>query len=243
VRDVEAIKATGRRHVAFVDDSLAADHGYLKDLCRALEPLRIRWMVQCTLSIARRPDVVELMARSGCCVIGVGIEGLTRRALDSVSKRINSPETYSSDIRMMRSHGIDVSTEMMVALDGDTEDVFEHTRRFIAENHIAVPRFHIVTPIPGTPLYDQWAREGRITDHDLAHYTGARLVFRPLGMPAEAVEPNYWRMYERLFTLRSILRRFLGSRPTRGALVNIFTLGANFHYASHIRRRIPPGIV
>ena len=51
---------------------------------------------------------------------------------------------------------------MIVGLDGDDPTVFERTYRFIVDNRIPVPRVHIMTPVPGTPLYEKLEREGRL---------------------------------------------------------------------------------
>jgi radical SAM superfamily enzyme YgiQ (UPF0313 family) len=242
-RDIEAIKKLGFRKVAVVDDSVGCDLEFLKGLCRTITPFKIQWMSQCTLSVARRPDILALLAESGCCMLSIGLESLDPDNLRSIGKGFNRAEAYAEDIRRIRSYGIDVSTEMMLGLDGDREDVFEAFYRFIMQTSIAVPRIFIVTPIPGTPLYDEWSSEGRIYDHDIVHYSGSRLVFTPKAMSAEKLEMNYWQLYRRLFTVPAIFRRFLGSRPTRGALANLFFLAGNFHYRRHIRRHIPPGIV
>lgn len=242
-RDIEAIKKLGFHKVAVIDDSVGCDPEFLKGLCRTMIPFKIHWMSQCTLSVARRPDILDLLARSGCCMLSFGLESLDPENLRSLGKGFNRAAEYSEDIRRIRSYGIDVSTEMMLGLDEDREEVFETMYKFIMQTSISVPRIFIVTPIPGTPLYDEWNAEGRIYDHDIVHYSGSRLVFYPKGMSVEKLEENYWQLYRRLFTVPAIFRRFLGSRPTQGALVNLFFLAGNFHYRRHIRHHIPPGIV
>lgn len=242
-RDIEAIRNRGYSKIAIIDDSIGLDLGFLKDLCRLLIPYKIQWMSQCTLTIAQHDDVLDLMAQSGCAVLSVGLESLDQMNLNALQKPFNRADRYLADIRKIRSYGIDVSTEMMVGLDADTDEVFQTIFAFIMSCRISVPRIFIVTPIPGTPLYDEWRAAGRIFDHDILHYSGSQLVFYPKGMSVDGLEKNYWQTYRRLFTLPAIARRFWGSRPTRGFLVNLFLFAGNFHYRKHIQRQIPPGIV
>jgi radical SAM superfamily enzyme YgiQ (UPF0313 family) len=144
---------------------------------------------------------------------------------------------------VVRAAGIDVSTEMMLGMDGDGPDSFDRIAEFVVSERIAVPRFYIVTPIPGTPLYRAWDEAGRIVDRDPSHYTAAKAVFTPKGMTAEELDAGYWRLYERTFTLGAIAKRFFLRPPPVGLLPALFLLGANLQYRAHIKKRICPGIV
>jgi hypothetical protein len=128
-------------------------------------------------------------------------------------------------------------------MDHDDPGVFDQTVDFLIRNRITVPRLHIITPIPGTPLFRRWEAEGRIFDHDWSHYTGRQVVFHPRKMSAERLQHEYWRAYERLFSLGALFRRFFLKKRIRGLLIPLFMLGANFHYRKHIRQRVCPGIV
>ncbi|MEN8201964.1 MAG: radical SAM protein [Bacteroidota bacterium] len=243
VESVEFIKKLGYNHITIIDDSIGSDISFLEALSKVLIPLKIKWMSQCTLTIAEHPEVLEVMARSGCTMLSIGIESVLPESLQSINKHFNHPDKYKDHIAAIRKFGIDISTEMMIGLDGDDDGIYKAFYDFIMHNKISVPRIFIVTPIPGTPLYDDWLKEGRIFDFNVEHYTGSQLVFHPKGMTREGLEDNYWQLYERLFTVPAILSRYFRSRPARGLLSNIFALGANFHYRKHIQKRIPPGIV
>jgi radical SAM superfamily enzyme YgiQ (UPF0313 family) len=183
------------------------------------------------------------MGRSGCTVLSIGIESVNSQSIDSIHKKINRIEKYKDYFKTIRRYGIDISTEMMIGLDGDTENIFEEFYRFTMENHISLPRYYIITPVPGTPLYAEWKAQDRIFDFDIKNYNGARLVFYPKNLPKETLETNYWQLYEKVYSFKSLWSRYIQSRPVNGFLSNIFTLGANFHYRKHIKQRIPPGIV
>jgi len=243
IKSVLKVKELGYRNITIIDDSIGSDVKHLKELCEELIPLKINWMSQCTINIAEHADALDLMAKSGCTVLSIGIESVNSDSIDSIHKKINKTDKYKEYLKTIRNFGIDISTEMMIGLDGDTENIFEEFYRFTMENHISVPRFYIVTPIPGTPLYDEWKMQNRIFNFEFKNYSGAKLVFYPKYLQAETTEANYWQLYERVFSLNSILSRYIRSRPARGLLSNIFTLGANFHYRRHIKQRIPPGIV
>src|SRR5262249_16770004 len=151
--------------------------------------------------------------RSGCRILSFGLESLSPASVVSVDKTFNQPERYAEQLRHVRDHGIAVSTEMIVGLDGDTEATFEATYRFLMDNRVPLPRLYILTPVPGTGTWADMEAEGRIFDRDVAGYNGGRCVFHPRGMDAETLQRGYWRTYESLYTWRAIARRVQGIPP------------------------------
>ena len=243
VRDVRAAKKSGSHYIAFIDDNIGVDFDYCAELWEALIPEKIIWMSQSSLHITERSDLVKLAHRSGCRILSFGIESTNPESLKTIDKEWNRPDRYSIAIQTLRKHGIDVSTEMVIGLDGDDDSVFQRTFDFIMENGISVPRVHIITPIPGTPLYENMEKEGRILASDFGCYTGGKVVYRPLHFQAKDLEKGYWKLYERLFTWRAILRRVLPNRASLGPYMRAVVWIVNVKYRNHIHRRISPGIL
>ncbi len=244
LRDVRAAKRIrGSRYVAFIDDNIGVDWDYCRDLWQALVAEKIVWMSQCSLHIADRPDMLALARRSGCQLLSFGIESTNPMSLASIDKEWNRPERYAEAVRTIRAHGIDVSTEMMIGLDDDDASVFERTYDFVMGNRISVPRVHILTPVPGTPLYRALLAEGRIVSADFGRYSGGQVVFRPRRFDPADLQAGYWKLYERLFSWRAIWHRVGRNRARLGAYLRAFVVGVNLHYRNHIGRRICPGIV
>jgi radical SAM superfamily enzyme YgiQ (UPF0313 family) len=243
VRDVRHAKRHGTRYIAFIDDNIGVDFRYAAELFEALVPERIVWMSQCSLHVAEHPEVLRLARRSGCRLLSFGIESTSAESLSGIEKEWNRPQRYREAIDAIRRAGIEVSTEMIVGLDGDDPSVFERTYRFIVDNRIPVPRVHIMTPVPGTPLYDKLEREGRLLGADFSRFSGGQVVFRPLSIRPEQLQDGYWRLYERLFTWKGILRRVARNPARLGPYMRAFVMGVNLHYRRHVLHRICPGIV
>jgi len=243
VRDVRAAKKSGTRHIAFIDDNIGVDWKYFEQLMKALIPEKIIWMSQCSIHIADIPDMLALAYQSGCRLLSFGIESTNPENLAWIEKDFNKPASYETAIKTIRKFGIDVSTEMIIGMDGDQSDVFQNTYDFILKNRISIPRVHILTPVPGTPLYKELREEGRILHDDFSQYSGGRVVFRPKNITPDDLQKNYWKLYERLFTGGSILKRITASPFSQGAYMRAVVLAINLHYRNHINHRITPGIV
>ena len=243
VADIRAAKRHGTRYITFMDDNIGVDWDYCARLWEALIPEKIIWMSQCSLKIAEKPELLALAHRSGCRMFSVGIESTNEESLASVDKSWNHPDRYLLAIDAMRRQGIDVSAEIIVGLDGDDITVFQRTYDFLMEAAISVPRVHILTPVPGTPLYSELERAGRLLSTDYSRYSGGQVVFRPRQIDPEVLQQAYWDLYQRLFSWTSILRRVALNRAHLGAYMRALVLATNLHYRRHIHHRIVPGIV
>lgn len=243
LRDVAAARRSGSNYIAFIDDNIGVDWHYFEQLMKALIPEKIIWMSQCSIHIADKPDMLQLAYKSGCRMLSFGIESVNESSISSIEKSFNHPALYRDSIRRIRKHGIDVSTEMIIGLDGDDNSIFQKTYDFIMDNRISVPRVHILTPIPGTQLYSEMEQEGRIISRDFDKFSGGQVVFRPRNIDPNGLQKNYWKLYEHLFTPLNILKRITGSPTYLGATMRGVVLAVNLHYRYHIKNRITPGIV
>jgi radical SAM superfamily enzyme YgiQ (UPF0313 family) len=161
---VREIEAQDRRLVFFVDDNIAADHAALKELCRALVPLGIRWVSQASIDMADDPELLDLMMESGCLGNVVGFESLDRRALRSMRKSPNLArfDHFRRQLAALRSHGMQLWASFTLGSDFETEESVAETLQFALDNKFAFAAFNILMPYPGTPLYQDLEREGRL---------------------------------------------------------------------------------
>jgi radical SAM superfamily enzyme YgiQ (UPF0313 family) len=243
VRDIEAAKLLGFKDMLLVDDNIGADFKTARELFEALIPLEITWVGQCALTILRRPDLLHLARRSGCTTLSFGFETVNTESLKSHDKNFVVAEDYDEMLTNLAGAGINVSAEMILGMDGDTSDTFENTIDFVLRNQITLPRFYILTPIPGTPMYLKWRDEGRITTYDYSQYNGATVVYAPTGMSPAELQEGYWKVYTEVFSVRNIFRRCFTDRIHTSWRMILLLLYVNFQYRSQVMRRICPGLV
>ncbi len=243
IRDVRAAKASGTKYIAFIDDNIGVDMNYCRELWEALIPEKIIWISQCSLQIAENEDMLHLAYKSGCRILSFGVETINQASLTHVEKDFNKPEQYAKAFATIKKHGIEVSTEMIVGLDGDDVSVFERTYDFLMQNRIALPRIYILTPVPGTPMYRDMNEDGRIFDHDIQKYVGGSVVYYPKNMSVENLQNGYWKLYKNLYKPSSIIKRLAGNHAKLSPFMRMFVAGTNIVYQNHIKRGITPGIV
>ena len=243
IRDVRAAKKSGAKHIAFIDDNICVDLDYCNDLFEALINEKIIWMSQSSLHLTEYPKLMRLAFKSGCRLLSIGIESINKSSLEQIDKSWNRPDRYAAAFKALRDNGIDVSTEMIIGLDGDDESIFERSYRFIVENKISIPRVHIITPIPGTRLFEEMLLENRITTRDFSRYSGGKVNFLPKNIRPEILQAGYWQLYRQLFSWHSILKRIFVNEAKLGPYMQAVIWAVNLKYKYHIHHKICPGIV
>lgn len=207
VRDVRALP--GRRF-AFDDVSLIEDRGYAQELFTALIPLRREWGGLCTVDVGRDPELLDLMARSGCRYLLIGFESLSALGLASIRKGFNRTEEYRGLVEALHAHGISVQACFVLGLDPDTPAVFAETVEWVNELRIDIPRYSLYTAFPGTPLFRKLNAEGRILSRNWDDYDTMHVTVRPLQMSVEQLHEGFRWTYRETFRLRSMAARLRG---------------------------------
>ena len=214
---IEEIRSLGSRWVGFPDDNIVASPRRAKELFEALLPLNLRWVGQGDLSMAKDQELLKLMARSGCMAMFIGLESLSQDSLAAVNKRANIGVDYERAIAAIHRHGIDIVGSFIFGLDPDQPGVFRQTVAFAERVKLGVAQFPVLTPFPGTPLYDRLKEEGRITSFDWSLYTMGNVVYQPRNMTADELRQGRAYAYRRFYSLPSILRRMLVRRPGKSS--------------------------
>lgn len=163
IREIE--KHWPRPFIEFADDNTFLKRSWAKDLLRAIEPLDIRWFTETDLSVADDDELLELISRSGCYQVLIGLESSNATALasaDPAQWKAKQFARYRESIAKIQSYGISVNGCFILGWDHDTTDVFKNTRAFVEELGLAEVQITILTPFPNTVLYQQLRRDNRL---------------------------------------------------------------------------------
>jgi radical SAM superfamily enzyme YgiQ (UPF0313 family) len=213
IEDLETIKSLGANRILFLDDNPIARPDAAKELFRAMIPLQLKWASQCTINIARDPELLDLAARSGCVSLSIGLESINEDSLDSVSKGFNLPPRFSQDLAAIRSKGIQVIALLMVGLDGDDVGTFQRSLQFLIDNKVSFLKLFTPCPYPGTKYYDDMQRDGRIISDDWGQYDYGSALVRPLHMTADQMMAGFKDVYEGFYSVRAIAKRLFPPVP------------------------------
>ena len=233
---IRDIRAHGSRLMHFVDDNLMADPTYAKALFREMAGLDVRWGTQTSIEIAGDEELLDLAYRAGCRIVMVGMESTSQPNLESVNKAWGLAASYRGAIRTIQRHGIAVHALIILGLPQDTPESMDQTVDFLVEAGAAAAEFFIFTPYPGTPVGEEYRRQGKIVDHDPTHYREPYVVFRHPRLSPRELQRGFWRSLSRFYSLPNIWRRLFRSGLRNWKL----QLVLNLFYWWKIRRRIVP---
>lgn len=209
---VDDLRQMAAKRVVFLDLNPIADVAYAKELLTALVPLRLTWGGLATTLIGRDPELLDLAARSGCRGLLIGFESLAPDVLHGTHKGFNAHQDYRALVGALHARGIAVMGCFVFGFDGDTAETFEATADFVHEADVDLPRYAILTPFPGTPLFARLEREGRIRTRDWSLYDGQHAVFEPARMSASELERRTEATWKRTYRLSGIAKRLAGAR-------------------------------
>jgi len=243
VRDIKVIKQLGYKRFYLIDDNIASNQDYLKELCSEIKKLNMNWASQCALHIASNRELVKEVADSGCDLMSFGVESISQEGLDKLNKPWLKIANHEEYIDTFSRSGIAVSSEMILGTDSDTEESIRETYRFIQMNKVPIPRFYILTPVPGTELYMEMKREGKLLTEDLKDFDGSKCVHRPANISPEKLNEMYWWLNKKVFSIGSILSRTIfNTRLWNNPKILILSFAVNLHYRKYIMRGTPPNI-
>ena len=229
---IEDIRRMGAKKLIFLDLNLIADLDYAAELFTALVPLGVRWFGLSTTLIGRKVELLDLMAKSGCKGLLLGLESINKTNLKQTCKTFNAPDLYGELVDKLHKRGISVMGCFVFGLDDDRQDVFEETARFAIETAIDLPRFAIVTPFPGTQLHTRLEHEERILTRDWTLYDGQHVVFQPNHMSVAELAEGHEYAWRTAYSYSAIARRFMGAR-IQAPLFLASNLGYRY-YAHHL---------
>lgn len=239
-RDIEACKPLGVEGFFFLDDNIAGNHEYATRLFEAVTPLGIRWVSQSTLDLLKN-DLLPKAVASGAFTICFGMESLQQKSLNSVRKGFYRAHKYEDQISTIRDAGMLQTAEFIIGMDHDTPETLDELAEFIIDQAIPMVRCYIYSPIPGTPVYEQFKADGRLLTDSYEGIGDARVAYQPVHFTPDELIDCYWKLMERIFEWPAIFRRVYG-RPVPSVIDGLLALWTNWNYRKMVHQRIVPGL-
>jgi len=230
---IAEIRTLPGKIVIFPDVNLIADKTYAAELFTAMIPLKKWWFGLTTSAIGREPELLALLAKSGCKGLLIGFESVSQASQTSMHKGFNRVNDYKDLMTQLHDHGIMVMGCFAFGADGDDKTVFEQTVRLIDEAKIDLPRFAVLTPFPSTPLYRDLDQADRIIKHAWPLFDVEHVVFQPKNMTPDELTAGLTLAWHKSYSLGSILRRMDLRRIKHMAVVYIALNLAYRIYARH----------
>lgn len=167
-------------NIFFYDDNFTANPSRTKELLRAMmaENFKFKWSAQVRVDIARDREMIELMKKAGCTTLYIGFESINPDSLKAVNKN-QKVEDIIAAIKIIQKNHIHIHGMFVLGFDEDHWKSVKKTVKFARKSKLTSVQFLLLTPLPGTELFNKIKADSRIQFHDWSLYDAHHVVFKP----------------------------------------------------------------
>lgn len=212
VKDVvEEIRNMPNKMFIFHDPHLTLHRKYATELFKEMIRQKINktWVANGTSNILAKVDEkwLDLAYKAGCVEWFVGFESVSQEALNNIKKTHNRVEDFKKMIKRVHKHGMTIQGGIIFGFDEDTPDIFETTIETINDWDLDVLEVNILTPYPGTPLFERLDKAGRILTKDWSRYNQVDVVFQPKNMTPEELLDGARMVAKEFYSPNNIIKK------------------------------------
>ncbi|MBI5599644.1 MAG: radical SAM protein [Deltaproteobacteria bacterium] len=208
IAELESYMGAGAKWVFFYDDNFIADRKRTKELLTMMIERRLtpNWTAQVRVEVAKDPELLDLMKRSGCHTVYIGFESINPETLKAYNKK-QSVEDIEVCIKRLHENGIRIHGMFVFGSDEDTTDTIHETLRFAKKMDLESIQFLILTPLPGTKLYNDFEKNSRIVSRDWSLYDAHHVVFEPKKMSYYELQSETMKATKKFYSIWQIAKR------------------------------------
>lgn len=194
------------RHLFFLDDHLFGNRKFALELFSALRGMNKVWQAAGTVASVNDDVLFEAAVKSGLSSLFLGFETLAVENLKSQNKLHNINSDYDRAIRTLHGNGVMINGSFIFGMDHDDKSVFEKTVEWAVNRSIETATFHILTPYPGTRLYQRFKKEKRMISFNWDLYDTRHAVYLPKNMTPLELETGYKQAYSLFYSWTNIFK-------------------------------------
>ena len=221
---IEELRSRNTKAFFFCDDNFTADPKRTKALLGLMLINKIDdWVCQVRCDVAKDNELLDLMSRAGCKVACVGFESVNPMTLKAYQKKQTLEEIISA-VRSFHKRKIKIHGMFVLGGDDDNKKTVLDTLKFAIRQRIDTIQMMILTPLPGTKVYEILEAQKRIFTKDWSLYDGQHIVFKPKLLSARELQTSVMKAYAKFY---SLWRSF-------SLLLNLHFRNATFRFVGHV---------
>ena len=231
---IEEMKTIKSNTIFFADASLTISPPFSKKLFKEMVQLNKKFHCFGNINVVSRDDeFLKLSQKAGVDRWYLGIESISQENINQAGKSTNKVENYGSAIKKIKDYGMDVTGFFIFGLDHDTPEIFQKTLDAIYEWDLDSASFSIVTPYPGTRLFERMDKEGRITNYDWSRYEEGKVNYKPAKMTEEELLEGIRYVAKDFFSVKQSFKRSFNKHnlnPINGAISFMGNMALRYFY-------------
>ena len=206
-----ALEVTDHPFFELADDNTFINKKWGREFLRAIIPLGINWFTETDISVADDDELLDLLPQSGCRQILIGLESPNPEDLAGIGPtdwKQKHSEKYSDAIEKIQSRGVTVNGCFILGLDNHTSEIFPRLKEFIDRSGLLEVQITVMTPFPGTPLYERMRQDGvLLKDRYWDRCTLFDVNYRPQRMTVKELEEGMRWLFREVYNEREYIGR------------------------------------
>ncbi len=194
------------KHLYFLDDHLLGNPRLATNLFKSMQGMNRVFQGAATVQSILEGNLIEQAAEAGLRSLFVGFETFSEENLKQSNKIQNLKKNYELAVKRLNSLGIMINGSFVFGLDHDGPDVFKRTVDWGVSNSITTATYHILTPYPGTRLFENFKQQQRITTYNWDLYDTRHVVYKTNLLSAAELESGYQWAYKEFYKWSNIYR-------------------------------------
>ncbi len=177
----------GIRQIYFYDDTFTANKRAVKEFCRRMveEKVDVSWICYVRGDMFNE-EAARMLSEAGCHQVLIGIESGSRTLMQAIGKPIQH-EIYHRTVALAHRYGIEVRGSFIIGHADETAQTMQETLQFAMDLDLDLFQLAIMTPYPGTQMFQKFKAEDRLLHEDYSRYGQNELVFRLNHLSGEEV--------------------------------------------------------
>ena len=179
--------------IAFLDDNFTGSRERVMQICDGIidRGWDLRWWCFCRVdTILRHPEMIAHMARAGCHSMFVGVESPSAAVLESSHKGIRTGDAEKA-IALLKHNGIEIWAAYILGFPNQSRRDLRATARFARKLDTTTAQFTLLTPYPGTVLWDEL--QDRLLYRSGIGFDGVHAAYRHPRIPP--FEMQLWHLW------------------------------------------------
>ena len=213
------------KHLYFLDDHLLGNQKFATELFDGMRGMNRVFQGAATVDSILRGNLIEKAAEAGLRSVFVGFETFSEENLKQSNKKQNLKKDYELAVQRLHSLGIMINGSFVFGLDEDDNQVFSRTVDWAVKNAITTSTFHVLTPYPGTKLFQDFENQGRILTKNWDLYDTRNVVYQTKNISAEDLKTGYDWSYKEFYSWNNILKASLNHDSVKHQLKHLFYSG------------------
>lgn len=213
------------KHLYFLDDHLLGNSKFAGELFEGMKGMNRVFQAAATIDSILRGNLIEKAAEAGLRSLFVGFETFSPENLKQSNKKQNLEKDYIKAVNRLHSLGIMINGSFVFGLDEDDKDVFKRTVEWGVKNAITTSTYHILTPYPGTGLFKDMEKQGRILTRNWDMYDTRSVVYQTKNITAEELKKGYDWSYKEFYSWSNIIKSSMNHESNKHKLKHFFYTG------------------